>query len=177
VPAEGGLLSFLRSMMIHRDEKRKRKESKRVVFLSLHRREMGNWRCLDQSCGRSCPRRGFLSLSLSLSGSDFGEMTFTRARSRCVHRRTHRFDSMRAFDFNKSALELSFLVVARGFVLSWVSCCLSSLSLSLSLFRRGEARRAYARAAGRIYSEKAKLNKEEEKKKKKNDDDDDSKEE
>jgi hypothetical protein len=104
-------------------------------------------------------------------------MTFTRARSRCVHRRTHRFDSMRAFDFNKSALELSFLVVARGFVLSWVSCCLSSLSLSLSLFRRGEARRAYARAAGRIYSEKAKLNKEEEKKKKKNDDDDDSKEE
>jgi len=23
---------------------------------------MGNWRCLDQSCGRSCPRRGFLSL-------------------------------------------------------------------------------------------------------------------
>ena len=138
MPAEGGLLSFLRSMMIHRDEKRKRKESKRVVFLSLHRREMGNWRCLDQSCGRSCPRRGFLSLSLS--GSDFGEMTFTRARSRCVHRRTHRFDSMRAFDFNKSALELSFLVVARGFVLSWVSCCLSSLSLSLSL-SFGEARR------------------------------------
>jgi hypothetical protein len=82
---------------------------------------------------------------------------------------------MRAFDFNKSALELSFLVVARGFVLSWVSCCLSSLSLSLSL-SFGEARRAYARAAGR-YSEKAKLNKEEEKKKKKNDDDDDSKEE
>jgi len=104
-------------------------------------------------------------------------MTFTRARSRCVHRRTHRFDSMRAFDFNKSALELSFLVVARGFVLSWVSCCLSSLSLSLSL-SFGEARRAFARAAGSIYSEKAKLNKEEEeKKKKKNDDDDDSKEE
>ena len=51
-----------------------------------------------------------------------------------------------------------------------------SLSLSLSL-SFGEARRAYARAAGRIYSEKAKLNKEEEKKKKKNDDDDDSKEE
>ena len=87
-----------------------------------------------------------------------------------MHRHIHRFDSMRAFDFNKSALELSFLVVARGFVFSWVSCCLSSLSLSLS------ARRAYARAAGR-YSEKAKLNKEEKKKKKKKNDDDDSKEE
>ena len=54
-------------------------------------------------------------------------------------RHMHRFDSMCAFDFNKSALELSFLVVARGFVLSWVGC-LSSLSVS--------ARRAYARAAG-----------------------------
>ena len=48
MPAEGGLLSFLRSMMIHRDEKRKKIESKRVVFLSLHRREMGNWRCLGE---------------------------------------------------------------------------------------------------------------------------------
>ena len=57
----------------------------------------------------------------SLSHSDWGDDFYTRARSRFIHRHMHRFDSMCTFDFNKSALELSFFfVVARGFVLSWV---------------------------------------------------------
>jgi hypothetical protein len=111
-----------------------------LVYLSFsvcffrYRREMGNWRCLDQSRGRSCPLHGFLSLSFRLG------RRLLRARARYMHRHIHRFDSMCAFDFNKSALELSFLVVARGFVFSWVSCCLSSLSLSFgeaSLRSRG----------------------------------------
>ena len=66
---------------------------------------------------------------LSLSHSGWGDDFYTRARSRYIHRHMHRFDSMCTFDFNKSALELSFFVVARGFVLSWVGC-LSSLSVS-----------------------------------------------
>ena len=100
---------------------------------------------------RSIARTFLPTPRISLSLSFRLGRRLLRARARYMHRHIHRFDSMRAFDFNKSALELSFLVVARGFVFSWVSCCLSSLSLSLS------ARRAYARAAGR-YSEKAKFN-------------------
>jgi hypothetical protein len=96
-----------------------------LVFLVLYRRER-----------RSCPSRGFLSLSHSDWGDDF----YTRARSRYIHRHMHRFDSMCTFDFNKSALELSFFVVARGFVLSWVGC-LSSLSLSTESNERTNAQK------------------------------------
>ena len=141
-----------------------------LVYLSFslcffrYRREMGNWRCLDQSRGRSCPLHGFLSLSHSDWGDDF----YARARDICID--TY-IDSIRCVRLILTNPLLSSPSSSSRAVLFFLgSPAVSPLSLSLS------ARRAYARAAGR-YSEKAKLNKEEKKKKKKKNDDDDSKEE
>ena len=122
-----------------------------LVYLSFslcffrYRREMGNWRCLDQSRGRSCPLHGFLSLSHSDWGDDF----YARARDICID--TY-IDSIRCVRLILTNPLLSSPSSSSRAVLFFLgSPAVSPLSLSLS------ARRAYARAAGR-YSEKAKFN-------------------
>jgi len=114
-----------------------------LVYLSFsvcffrYRREMGNWRCLDQSRGRSCPLHGFLSLSHSDWGDDF----YARARDICID--TY-IDSIRCVRLILTNPLLSSPSSSSRAVLFFLGSPAVS-PLSLSLFRRGEltlARRA-----------------------------------